>query len=243
MAESSDTKFLNEYRRAIDIFSADTNWNPTNPLLVILTMEAQLTDGETTAQDVPVKLAPQKININTRQEVYAKFAPFARRSRSYLKSSGASKLEMDDAETYIRKILGTRATPKIKDNPDTPENEAAASNSAAQLSYDSRLGNLRGYRAFLGNMPIYNPNETDVKLTTADTIIDDAENSNKAVSAGFVPLSSSRRLRDQKLYTNENSIYEVIRLAKEYYKSLYGAKSPQYRTIAALKFNRPRSLR
>lgn len=64
MAESSDTKFLNNYRRAVDIFSADANWNPTNTLIATLMMKAQLTDG----------LAKQRSELATFKSELAKSA-------------------------------------------------------------------------------------------------------------------------------------------------------------------------
>lgn len=233
MAESSDTRFLNICRRHLDIYKADPRWNPSNPLLKLPAMEAQLAEGYAVAADVPARLAPQKILINNRQETYGKIRPFLRSSRRYLKSCGASEAEIADAGSYINNLIGKRAVPKAKDNPDTPANEALRTHSVSQMSFDSQYGNLVGYRAFLGNIPEYKPNEDPIKLTALDDLLMECDASNAAVSSGFVPLSGAWNLRDAKLYTDENSIYEVFRIAKDYYKSLYATNSPQYRTITA----------
>jgi len=231
MAESSDSRFLNICRRHLDIFKADPKWNPSNILLTLTQLEAQLDEGYTVALDVPAKLAPQKILINKRQETYDKIKPFVRSSRRYLKSSGATEAEIADAASYINNLLGQRSAPKPKDNPDVPAGDAIKTHSVSQMSYDSQYGNLVGYRAFLGNISAYKPNEDLIKLTTLDELIQDCDDSNAAISAGFVPLSDAWNLRDAKLYTNADSIYEVFRDAKDYYKSLYEPNSPQYRTI------------
>jgi hypothetical protein len=226
-------KFLNTCRRHLDIFAADPKWDPSNPLLTISKLDTQLDEGYTIAADVPAKLAPQKILINQRQATYDKIKPFVRSSRRYLNSCGATEAEIADAASYIDNLLGTNGAPKPKDNPDTPANEALNSHSVSHLSYDSRYGNLVAYRAFLGNVSAYQPNEDPITLASADALIAECAAANDAVSAGFVPLSNAWNLRDDKLYTGENSIYEVFRAAKEYYKSLYAPSSPQYRTITA----------
>ncbi len=233
MAETSDTKFLNTCRRHLDIFKADVKWNPSNSLLEITKLEAQLAAAYPIANDVPARLAPQKIRINDRQASYAKINPLVRASRRYLKSSGATEAEIADANSQINKILGQRAAPKPKVNPDAPAQEAAQINSVSHQSYDSRLGNFIGYRELTNSISAYQPNEDEVKISTMDALVTECTSANNAVSAGFVPLFDSWNLRDAKLYTDAASVFEVFSDAKEYYKSLYAPGSPQYRAVTA----------
>ena len=81
-----------------------------------------------------------------------------RASRRYLKSSGATELEIADANTIINKILGERSSPKAKVDPNRPAAAAESSNSVSHLSYDSRLGNLSALREFYANVSAYKPN-------------------------------------------------------------------------------------
>lgn len=239
MAESSDMKNLNNYAQFTNIVKTDAAWNSSNPLLAIAAMEAQQADCVAAFENISVVLTPQKIKINARQAAFDKFASIVRRSRSVLKSSGATKAEIDDAETWARKILGTRKKPKETDNPDTPANEANASNSAAQLSFDSMSGNMKGYRDMLSNIVKYDPNEADLTIAAITAAIDEADAATAAVSAGHAPVINARQTRDAKLYQNADSAYEVFRMAKEYYKGLHGASSPQYKSVAGLTFKKP----
>lgn len=239
MAETTDMKNMNNYKQLTNIVKVDAAWKPSNPVLEIAAMEAQQADCLDAVNAITPVLAPQKININNRQEIFESFEPMVRRSRNILKSSGASEAEIADAETWARKILGTRAKPVPVDNPDTPANEATTSHSASQLSYDSLLGNMTGYRDMLANVTKYTPNEADVKITAFDAKIADAGAATAAVLAGNVPVINARQTRDGKLYTNENCAYEVFRMAKEYYKGLHGASSPQYKAISGLSFTKP----
>ena len=233
MAEASDTRFLNTCRRLLDIFTGDAKWNPSNGLLDLGKLEAKLAAGYPIAQDVFAKVAPQIIRINERQASYAKVAPMVRASRRYLKSSGATELEVADANTIINKILGVRSTPKPKIDPNQPAGTVKAAVSVSHLSFDSRLGNITDLREYYANVTAYKPNETDIKVTGFDALIAELQTANNAVSTGFVPILTALNLRDAELYDNPNSILETFRDAKDYYKSLYLPSSPQYKSVTA----------
>lgn len=242
MAESTDAKFLGNFRKEIDVFKADPNYKPSNPLLSVAVLEAQYAAALAAVEDIPVKLHPHKININKRQEIIAEAVARVRRSRSILKSSGATAKEVEDAMTIIRKVLGQRLKPAVQDNPNTPENEALQSHSAAQLSYDSVTQNVRSLGEYLGNVNAYAPNEAEFKPGALTGLADQLQSSSDAVNASSVPVFNVRRVRDELLYTNPDAVYVTARAAKEYYKGLYGAGSPQFKQISGLEFKPPRKL-
>jgi hypothetical protein len=158
-------------------------------------------------------------------------------SRRYFKSCGASAAEYADLQTYAAKLLGTRIS-KPKTNPDAPAAEAARSNSASHLSFDSQSGNLIGYRQCIGNVATYVPNEIEIKLPVFDDLIIECQTVNDDVSTGFVPLLTAWNLSDDKLYNDADSIYERFRLGKEYYKSLYKPKDPEYKAVTAIQLRK-----
>ncbi len=234
MAETSDTKFLNTCQHLLNMFMADAKYNSSNVLLGTVNLKNRLSAGKLLPIAVETMLAPQKIRINARQAAYAKIPPYVRSARGYLKSSGATDAEIADAQTYFRPLLGTRAAPKIKDDPNTTANEAEKSNSVSKLSYDSMSGNLVALRQFLPVVTAFVPNEEAVKLTTLDDIITETNQTNQAVSIGFVPLFQAWNERDAQLYSDEDSLLNLFRLAKEYYKSLYKPSDPEYKAVTAL---------
>lgn len=234
MADTGDMKFLNTCRRHLDIFKAEPRWNSSNPRLNLTALEAKLNAGYPIAADVTDKFAAQQIVVNNRQDVYAKIPPFAKAARRYLRSCGATENEIKDGTAYINELLGQqKKKPKTITNLDGSAVEATQQNAKLQLSYDGQYATLQSLRAFLGNVSAYIPNEDEVKLTTLDALITECGDANNAVSAGFVPLLGAWNMRDEKLYTDEDSILEDFRLAKEYYKSLYDPKDPQYKAITA----------
>jgi hypothetical protein len=236
MSETTDEKLMGNFRREIDLCKANPFYNPTNPLLFIAALEAQYAAGIASMLGIDTALAPHKVNINERRIAYDAVPALYRRSRNNLKSSGASKEFIFDAETYVRKITGRRKTVKTEDDPTTPENEAAKQHSASQMSFESILGHCRGYNEMVKNEPLYNPNELDLKTANLDAVADNLEAKNNAVSASFPLVSNARALRDGLLYKNPNHIVDVALLVKAYASGL--EDKTLYNSIKGLKFPR-----
>ena len=70
-------------------------------------------------------------------------------------------------------------------------------------------------------------------MISIDALITECDDANVAVSTDFVPLYEAWNERDEKLYTDRDSLIADFRLAREYYKSLYNPKDPQYKAITA----------
>jgi len=238
--EAGDMKLLGNFRKLIDYVSADSTYNPSNSALAKTALEDQYTEALASAQEVQTKMAPNKLAIDARQTAFEALGSLVKRSRNLLKASGASSKVLDDAETLVRKLTGTRKSPKVKDDPNTPENEADANNSASQMSYDNRLGNFGGYVAILTNVPEYNPNETDLKLTGLNAALADLQAKNNAVSSTFVPLSQARGVRDNLLYTGAGCVVNTALLVKAYVNGALGPSSQLNKQIKGIQFQRQR---
>jgi hypothetical protein len=234
MANSADMNFLNVCRRHLDIFTAEARWNPSNTRLALTGLGVKLDGGYPIAEDVLEQFAANQIVVNHRQDSYAKIEAFARSARRYLRSCGATDAEIADGNRYINALLGqVKKKPKAIANTEGVVAEATETHAKAQLSYDAMYANLVAFRAFVSNVTAWKPNEEHLSLTAIDALIAECSGGNNAVSAGFVPLSTAWNTRDEKLYRDEDSVIATFRLAKEYYKSLYDPKDPQYKTITA----------
>ena len=238
--EAGDMKLIGNFRKEIDYVSADPTYNPSNAALAKSALEDLYTAGLAAVQEVSNKMAPNKLAIDARQIAFEALGSLVKRSRNLLKASGASSKVLDDAETLVRKLTGTRKSPKVKDDPNTPENEADVSHSASQMSYDNRLGNFGGYVAILSNVPEYNPNETDLKLTGLNATVADLQAKNNAVSSTFVPLSQARGVRDNLLYTGAGCVVNTALLVKAYVNGALGPSSQLNKQIKGIQFQRQR---
>jgi hypothetical protein len=236
--ESGDLKLLGNFRKLVDFVSADTNYNPANADITKAALAIHYTASQGSVDDVAAKQAPSKIAINDRQAAYDPLSGLIRRSFAMLKASGASKGVLDDAQTNLRKVTGARKSPKTKPNPATPEGETEKQHSASQMSFDNRRGNVAAYVALLANVPAYNPNENELKLSSLQALVSELDAKNSAVSAAYVPLSRARGVRDGLLYLNDDSLVNRALLVKAYVQAAFGKDSQLFRQIKALEFKR-----
>ena len=236
--ETGDMKILGNFRKLVDMTTADTLHDPSNPKIEVANLEAQLAASILSVDDIGVKMAPNKVAINARQEGYDEILAVVRGSRNILKASGASPEMIADADTFARKVLGLRKSKKKEDDPNTPTNEASQNHSASQQSYDAVLGNFRSYLQMLKSESLYSPNEAKYKTTTLETKADAFESLNNAVSATFVPLNNARSVRDDQLYTTDDCLCTLAAMVKAYAKAIHGATSQYFKTLNALSFKR-----
>jgi hypothetical protein len=244
--ESGDKKLLGNFRKLIDFVSVDPNYNPANQKLVKTRLELQYTAGQAAAEALLGERGPYKLAVTDRQVGYDELPTRFTRSFNMLKSSGAPKEVVADAEPHKRKILGTRKSPKPKPtdgaNPAAPGTGSnggeSATHSASQTSHESLLGHASAYLAIVRNVPSYNPNEADLKVPALEAFIASLETKNNAVNAAFVAVSQARGLRDGLLYTNDDSVVDIALLVKAYVKAAFGTQSQLYKQIKGLKFVR-----
>lgn len=241
--ESGDQKLLGNLRKLIDFVSAEPNYNPANAEIKVAGLETLYTSGQSVTTNVKTAEAPYKVSVNNRQTIFADVAPRMGSAFRMAKASGADQLILDDIDTYRRKLSSQRKPRAPKVDPDAPANEDGPSNnthSTSQLSYDNQIGNVDGVVALLGTIASYNPNENELKITALQTFAAELRAANDAVSSNFPQLSQARGLRNEALYTGEDSVVNIAKLVKAYVSAAFGANSTLYKQIKGLKFDRKR---
>ncbi len=241
--ESGDLKLLANFRKLIDLVSADTDYRPANPRLQPTTLEAQHATGVAAAHDVPAKLATNMTTISDREAAFADLNSLMSRVHGLAKASGASAEQLEDLNSFKRKLISkrkakTRVVPAAAGGTSAAATQTEKQRSSAQLSYDNQVGHVRGYLSVLGTLSSYDPNEADLKLPALNNFVDNLQTKNDAVSSTFVPLSQARGLRDQLLYQADNSVVNTALLAKAYVKAAFGSDSQLYNQIKGLEFKR-----
>lgn len=238
--ESGDLKLLGNFRKLIDLVSADADYKPSNAALNPDALNGQHAAGLAAAQDVPAKLALNMTAISDRESLFGDSSPLMTRVHGAVKASGASAQQVEDLNTFKRKLTSKRkaqAKPKAGDAPSAAA-DAEPGRSSSQLSFDNQVVHLRGYLEVLSTLSDYKPNEADLKLPALNAFADDLQAKNDAVSLTFVPLSQARGLRDQLLYQADNSVVNTAMLVKEYVKAAFGTQSHLYKQIKGIEFKR-----
>jgi hypothetical protein len=238
--ESGDSKLLGNFSKLIELVSVNADYNPANPVLTVASLNAKKTAGLAAVSDVGAKQAPHKAAVNDRQAEFEDLRPVVTRAGNMLRASTADQLIRDDVKTFQRKISGSRKSPKVKNDPNTPQNEAVASQSASQQGYDNLLGNYESMIALLATVPDYAPNEADLTIASLRTRAATLRAKNDAVNSTFAPLSAARGVRDALLYTDDDCIVNIALQVKAYVRAAFGADSQLYKSISGLEFKRPR---
>lgn len=223
----------------IDCTALGTNYNPSNPLIKLAALTAQLTSAKSNIAAVNTGHAANSNTIAARDVVFSPLSKLSTRILNSLKASGTTVQVDDSAQTLVRKLQGRRATAKLTDV-EKKTAEAAGKSvteiSSSQMSFDNRLDNLDKFIKLLTSVTLYAPNEADLKVTALTATYNDLKAKNLAVVNSETALTNARIARDVVMYVDNTGMVDISVDVKSYVKSIYGATSPQYKQISKLKF-------
>ena len=177
--------------------------------------------------------APYERVINERADAFADVPEYATQLINALESSDASERTIADAKAFLRKIRGERASKKkvVQEGEPIPK-----TNSVSQKSFDQVIQHMEGIESILINEPSYAPNEVELTLVSVRKKIESLISTNDAVAAVEEAVSNARLHRDNVLYNNTDALTKVAAGVKIYTKSVFKAKSPEFKQISGIPF-------
>ena len=225
----------------INCTSYGITYNPNKAALKIVAMQAQATAAKNSLTTVNALTPAYKNAVSARVAAFKPFDKLITRVNNALKASDTTQEVDDSAKTIVRKLQGRRATAKK-----TEEEKKVAADagkeiveiSTSQMSYDSRLDNFDKLIKLLSSVSQYAPNEADLKITALTALYTDLKAKNLAVINAEIPLNNARIARNDVMYKDNVGLVDVATDVKTYIKSVYGATSPQYKTVSSLKFTK-----
>ena len=177
--------------------------------------------------------------IAARTVAFTPLSKLVTRILNSLRACDTSKQIVDAAQSLVRKIQGRRATLKKTDADKAALLAKGASVkeiSSSQMSFDNRVDGFDKLIQLLSGVPQYTPNEEDLKLATLTGYYNTLKDANAAAIDAETRLSNARLVRNDILYTPELGLVDIAISVKTYVKSVFEAKSPQYKQISGLKF-------
>lgn len=241
MNEAGHAKNIANFASYISIVTTfGTVYKPPIPLIELTALQTKLTSFEAAKDSVTPKASTETIALNERQSVFELLSPLVTRIVSAAAVSVNDQLFSNDLRTIARKLQGRRASKKVADDPATPGiDESKQSISASQMSFDNRVANFEELINLLTASGLYNPNEIDLKISALQTMLTDMKAKNTAAVNAVNEVRAARIARDETLYNDTDGIIALANLVKKYVKSIFGANSPQYKQLTALKFRKP----
>jgi|GEM_PF-2955910 len=239
MAELGHAIYVENLTAAIQIATAwGSKYDPSNPLLSIASMTKTRDAGAAAIDATQQSIVPYRNATNAAKIGFDRINPLARRVIPAMKGQGIiDPGAIDDVKFIIRKLTGRRATPAIKDDPNTTNvNEAEKSNSASQMSRTQRIENVENLSLQLGSYADYKPNESDLTAAGITAFAGELRALVDGVTNSFVPYSNNLSDRDDKLYNNPDSVVKVGNMFKAYVESKFTRDSDEWRQVEKLVF-------
>ena len=225
------------------IIALETSYNPSRDSIKLTSLQALLTASTESLNAVNIAQATYSNAVAARKVAFEPFGKLITRVMNSLKASGTSTQVVQSARTIVRKLQGRRASAKItEEEKKALEAEGKEVNqiSASQMSFDNRIENFDRLIMLLSSIPLYNPNEAELKVETLKALHNQLKEKNSEVILPIVQLSNSRIARNKILYSENTGLVDVALDSKTYIKSIFGATSPQYKQISKLRFIRPK---
>ena len=242
MAETGHAKNVANFETMISFVTAyGGDYKPANAAINLANLNAALASAQAMIDGVTTGLIGWKVKVNDRETEFAGIGKFMTRLNASFASCGAPPNAVEDMKGFARKVAGARKGKIEIDDPNTPENEAAH-NSVSQRSYTQVVEHFDAAIELCMNTPQFTPNEADLQVASMQAKSAAMKVANTNVTNSITTLSNNRISRDEVLYTNATSIFELAKLVKLYVKSLYGQGSPQFEQISGLQFTKPRGL-
>jgi hypothetical protein len=223
--------------------SYGTAYNPAKAAIKLAALQTLSASAKTATTTLNATMPAYSNVIAAREVAFAPMSKLVTRIINALKASDTTANVDENARTLARKLQGVRATPKLSEEAKkalAAEGKEVNEVSASQMGYDNRLENFDKFNKLLASIPLYAPNEADLKVTALTAYYNDLKTKNAAVIAATPPLSNARIARNDIMYKDNTGLYDIAMDVKTYIKSVYGSTSPQYKQVSGLKFTKPR---
>lgn len=215
------------------------DYNPSEISQTLPELQKKFTACQASLKAVNTLLIPYSQAVNERDLIFKPIKPLTTRLINAFAACKVSANTLDNAKTYAAKIKGTRINPKqnIPQNPQNPNSTSKNDSiSVSQLSFDNQIKNFELLIETLKAEPKYKPNETDLQVTTLETLLANMRLKNTAVITATEPLSTARITRNNDLYHQTTGLVTLAKEVKSYVKSVFGATHPRYKQISGIAF-------
>ena len=239
MASTSETghaKNVANLQKLTEQVTVYTLYNPPVDNLKVTNLQTLYTTASAKLNEVEDKRNANKNAITVRQSAFENLKSTATKIINHLEILGLPSGTIDQAKSLNRVIQGgqKKAVTALEEG-----KEETKTVSTSRQSYTQMAENFGILLQLLGTIPTYNPNEDDLKLANLETYKISLVSSTQSVDQTEAELNNKLIERDQLLYADGTGLYSIAQNVKKYVKSLYGATSPEYTTVSAIKFTSP----
>ena len=247
-----------------------SKYNPARAEIKIAALQSLYDLSFTQLKLVSEAKANYQNTANIRRDAFASIKLLATKIMAALTASDVSDKTIADARAINRKLQGTRLSKKtsemqkiaVADDATNNANDAANDTndvandandtakiadktddkgiSSSQQSYDQIVEHFRALINLLELQTNYIPNETALQLSTLKALLNSLLTANQNVINATVFLSNARASRNNAIYAANTGLFDIVKNVKAYAKSIFGAKSPEYKQLSKLNLTKLR---
>lgn len=223
--------------------SFGAHYNPGNAAISIVNLEYLATQVSSSFDEVTAVKRTLDNAIIARQEEFDVLHQIATRAVNGLTSFSVSPGTLDDARTFKRRITGQKlkSSKKPAAASENPEQKPKTI-SNAQTGFINQVEHFGALIKLLRSEPAYTPNEPDLRPNTLSELHARLRNANTVAGEAFVAFKTASAHRDALLYNEEDGLVTKANLVKAYVKSVFRARSQEYKQISGLSFPRRKSV-
>ncbi|MDR0686211.1 MAG: hypothetical protein LBF79_01940 [Dysgonamonadaceae bacterium] len=211
------------------------SYKPQNARFAITALQEQSAHIRDSINDVDFYISAMIVAEGARQDVFALLHPVATRVLAAAVSLELPGAAVVHVREIVRKIRGNRAKP-IPPVPPVNGDEPHKYISVSQVSFDEQIEHLNQLINVVMLQTKYTPAEHDITVDGLNELRDAMGVANDAAKSATRDLAESRERRNELLYTPTTGMMDTGILVKEYVKSAYGLKSPQYKEVKGIRF-------
>lgn len=207
------------------IMGFGTDYNPTKESLKVLSMKSTSSLARKAIDAVNNTYPLFSTAVADRDAAFIPLSKLTTRVLNALKATDTSAQVIDNAQTIVRKIQGRRASRKKTEEEKSLlklKGEEIKEISASQMSFNNRLESFARLVSLLVTIPLYTPNETDLKVSALEVLLLDLTAKNEAVVTAATPLKNARLSRNNVFYRSKSGLVDTAINAKTYIKSVFG---------------------
>ncbi|MCX8533128.1 hypothetical protein [Chryseobacterium luquanense] len=224
---------LQKLTQQVSVYSL---YNPPVPNLTAANLQALYATANTKLAEVEDKRNANKNAIALRQTAFENLKTTCTRIINRLEILGLLEGTLDQAKSLNRSIQGGTKKKTISAKTDNEEQPTNNPISTSRQSFTQQTENFGILLQLLATIPNYSPDEAELQLTNLNTYRISLVSATQTVDQTEAELNVKLIERNQILYTEETGLYSIAQNVKKYVKSLYGATSPEYATVSAIKF-------
>ncbi len=203
-----------------------------------------LTNAQAELTNVKNENNAWKNATNDRELAFEHLKGLSTRLVNTLIAVGANEQTVKDFKTLNAKVQGSRIN-KIKPVTAADPNEAGTTDptvpgtktvSVSQQSFDNLIEHYDKIITLLGSIPQYIPAEPNLNVSALQGMLANLQTLNTAAYTSYTKVTNARIARNKLLYQNPDAVLVLARAVKAYIKGKFGATSPEYAQISAIKF-------